>query len=90
MVGWTSAACRICSGAHEPELRSAVLRIRQLLSQRLMLTLTSIAKSKPRSVVHGGLNIRDLTLSTESERRLASRKDGFGNRRKQAEAEQSQ
>ena len=72
--------CRVCSGDHDPELHSAVLSIRAWLRSRLLLVLTPIKKSKPRSTVHGLLNVRTMTLPTHARRRRrASRKGGMGN-----------
>ena len=68
--------CRVCSGDHDPELHSAVLSIRRWLRERLMLVLTPIKSSKPRSTVHGLLNVRTLTLPTHARRR--ARPDRMG------------
>jgi hypothetical protein len=76
--------CRVCSGGHDPELHGAVLGLRAWLRDRLVLAMRPIKKSKPRSTIHGGLNPNALTLATHAERRRASRKGGFGNRRKRA------
>lgn len=70
--------CRVCSGAHDPELHRAIVSVRTWLRSRLLLVLTPIKKSKPRSTDHGLLNVRTMTLPTHARRRRrASRKGGM-------------
>ena len=72
-------ACKVCMGDHNRELHQAVLRIHSWLRSRLLLVLTPIKRSKPRSEVHGLLNVRTLTLATHARRRRrASRRGGMG------------
>ena len=74
--------CRVCDGAHDPELHAAVLHLRAVLRRSLALALAPVAKPK-RGPSPKSIGRVDLRLVTAEERRAASRKGGIGNRRQQ-------